>query len=61
MNMHYQALSVAKSLQFCCKIQSQKLETLDAAEPIYTILGVPVDLPKEAGIYIQKGKKIIVK
>ena len=28
MNMHYQALSVAKSLQFCCKIQSQKLETL---------------------------------
>lgn len=39
----------------------QKLETLDAAEPIYTILGVPVDLPKEAGIYIQKGKKIIVK
>ena len=27
--MHYQALSVAKSLQFCCKIQSQKLETLD--------------------------------
>ena len=34
-------------------------ETTEMSEQIYNLLGVPIDAPTSAGVYIQNGKKII--
>ena len=36
-------------------------EAGEATEQTFTILGLPVKHPQQTGIYIQNGKKIIVK